>query len=114
MSTINVHIGSLNDMGHRFANAWHRAEKGGAVDETHLTFYSLETLLATLTPKRMDILKEVHRIGNITTLALAENLKRDHTDVQSDVSALFNAGLLMEENNEVMAPWDEITASLML
>jgi hypothetical protein len=50
---ISVPIGSLEDMGARFIAAWHRAEAGEVVDETHLTFPDLPTLLAFQTLKQV-------------------------------------------------------------
>ena len=50
---IRIHIGDAKDMGQRFIDAWHRAERGEAVNETNLTFLDLESLLAALTPKRL-------------------------------------------------------------
>ena len=46
MSTTNkvrVSVGSLADMGKRFAGAWNRAASGDAVDETHITFLNVQT-----------------------------------------------------------------------
>ena len=34
--TINLHVGSIEDMGKRFIGAWHKLEKGKAVDESRL------------------------------------------------------------------------------
>ncbi len=42
--SVRVHIGAPEDMGRRFADAWHRAERGEAVSETNVTFRDLETL----------------------------------------------------------------------
>jgi predicted transcriptional regulator len=114
MSKVKVHIGNLDDMGRRFVDAWHRAEKGESVNENNLTFYSLETLLSTLTPKRMALLKTVHRTGKTTIKALAESVGRDYKNVHQDVTALFKAGLLLKEDGGIAAPWDEITASVVL
>ena len=57
-------------MGQRFIDAWHRAEKGEAVNETHITFHDLQSLLATLTPKRLDLLRYVrhHDVRNVKAL----------------------------------------------
>lgn len=47
MPRIQIHIGdSLEDMGRRFVDAWHRAERGEPVNERHLSFDSVETALA--------------------------------------------------------------------
>ena len=50
MSKVQVHVGNLDDMGRRFVDAWHRAERGTAVRETHVTFLDLESMQTTLTP----------------------------------------------------------------
>jgi hypothetical protein len=44
--TINFHIDSIDDMGKRFVNAWHRLEQGEDVKETHLNlmFFDLEKM----------------------------------------------------------------------
>ncbi len=114
MSKVNMHVGTIDDMGNRFKDAWRRAESGQEVDENHLTFYSLETFLSTLTPKRMELLKEIHRIGKTSIRALAGGLSRDYKNVYEDVTALSNAGLLVKEEGGIVVPWDEITASLVL
>ncbi len=114
MSKVKVHIGDLDDMGRRFVDAWHHAEKGEAVNENNLSFYSLETLLSTLTPKRMELLKAVHRTGKTSIKTLAQSIGRDYKNVHQDVTALFNAGLLLKEDGGIVAPWDEITASVVL
>ena len=54
---VRVHIGSPEDMGRRFVDAWRRAERGEAVSETNVTFRDLETLLTALTPKRLHLLR---------------------------------------------------------
>ncbi len=49
MSTANrvqVSVGSLADMGNRFAGAWNRAVAGEQVAETHVTFLNVQTDLA--------------------------------------------------------------------
>lgn len=49
---INLHVGSIEDMGKRFIDTWHKLEQGEAVDEIHLTTFNLETRVSTLSPKR--------------------------------------------------------------
>ena len=43
---INVHIGSLTDMGERFKAAWKDAEAGLPVTRDHVTFLSLESFMS--------------------------------------------------------------------
>ncbi|MFL9928005.1 hypothetical protein P0D88_01735 [Paraburkholderia sp. RL18-103-BIB-C] len=40
MSTLNVHVGTVRDVGDRFINAWKRAEAGDVVELDH--YYDLE------------------------------------------------------------------------
>ena len=91
---VKVHIGTPEDMGQRFVDAWHRAERGEIVDETNITFRDLETLLAALTPKRLHLLRYVrrHEVRNIK--ALAAGLRRNYKNVHKDVEELTKLGLL--------------------
>ena len=114
MRKVNLHSGSIDDMGRRFADAWKRASAGEPVDETHLTFPDLEKLLATLSPTRLKLLRYAHRNGPLSIKAIAEGLARDYKNVHSDVQALLVTGLLLKEGGRIVAPWDEIAASLAL
>jgi predicted transcriptional regulator len=111
---IRVHVGTLEEMGQRFINAWHRAEKGEAVDETNLTFHDLQSLLTALTPKRLDLLRYVrhHKVNNIR--ALATDLRRNYKNVHNDVEALSKLGLLSRTAENVVAPYAEIDARFVL
>ena len=50
----NIHIGTVEDMGARFVEAWESAERGEAITRDHVTFLSLEASLSTISPKRRD------------------------------------------------------------
>jgi predicted transcriptional regulator len=54
MSKLTVHVGGARDMGRRFAAAFEQAAAGKNVEERHVTFLSLEEMMAALTPKRLD------------------------------------------------------------
>ena len=51
---VQVHVGSLADMGKRFSSAWNRAAAGKKVNETHVTFLDVQTMLDALSPRRLD------------------------------------------------------------
>jgi predicted transcriptional regulator len=112
--TIRIHTGTAADMGKRFVDAWRHAESGEAVDETHLTFLDLETLLAALTPKRLQLLRHVrhHQVPSIK--ALAVQLKRDYKNVHNDVEELSKLGLLARTDSQVVAPYAEVDARFVL
>lgn len=114
MSKVQVHVGDLKDMGRRFIDAWHKAERGEAVNETHVTFLDLEAMQATLTPRRLELLRFVRQHGAPNTRALADALERDYKNVHQDVAALESTGLLVREGRQLTAPWDEVQASIKL
>lgn len=112
--TVKVHIGTLEDMGQRFIDAWHRAEQGEAVAETHITFNDLPALLASLTPKRLVLLRHVRHHSVRTVKALAADLHRDYKNVHRDVVELTKLGLLTRTKDQVVAPYAEVDAKFIL
>lgn len=111
---IQVHVGTPEDMGKRFVNAWHRAEQGEAVNQTNITFPDLEALLSALTPKRLHLLRYVrhHQVRNVK--ALAADLHRDYKNVHNDVEVLSRLGLLARTPESVTAPYAEVDARFVL
>jgi predicted transcriptional regulator len=111
---VQVSVGSLADMGKRFAGAWNSALAGTQVCETHVTFLSVQTMLDALSPRRLDLLKYLrqHGANNVRELSLA--LKRDYKNVHQDVSMLESAGLIRREGRKLSAPWDELQANVSL
>jgi predicted transcriptional regulator len=112
--TVKLHVGSLEDMGKRFIDAWHQLEKGESVKETHLTFFDLSTMVSTLSPKRLELLRFVHRTPVKSVSALAKELHRDYKRVHEDVAALEHAGLLIRESGIIKAPYDQVQATVSL
>ena len=78
---VKAHVGTLEEMGERFVSAWHRLEKGEKVRERHLTFPDLRAMLNALTPKRLELLQDVHKHPAPSVKALAERLGRDYKRV---------------------------------
>jgi predicted transcriptional regulator len=112
--TINLHVGSIEDMGRRFINAWHRVEQGTQLDERHITFLSLETLVSTLSPKRLALLRHVRQHPTENIASLAKNLGRDYKRVHEDVAALVQAGLLERDAQGIRAPYDSLHTEVSL
>lgn len=112
--TVKLHVGSIDEMAKRFVGAWHQLERGKAVKETHLTFLSLEAMMSTLSPKRLDLLKHVHRQPAGTVAELAKTLGRDYKRVHDDVSALAHAGLIVRDEKGIRAPYDSVQAIVSL
>ena len=108
--SIHVHVGTMADMGRRFVSAWKRAERGEKVREEHRTFPDLPALLNALSPKRLELLREVHREPARSVKALAERLKRDYKRIHEDVETLAKLGLLQRDDGRVTAAYDVIHA----
>ena len=111
---VDVNVGTMDDMGRRFVKAWRRLESGEKVRETHLTFPDLQTLLDALTPKRLELLRDVHRRPAPSVKALATRLKRDYKRVHEDVETLAASGLLLRQGGGVTVPYDAITTEMRL
>ena len=111
---VQVEIGSLADMGKRFAGAWDRATAGEAVCEAHVTFLDVQTMLDTLSPRRLELLRHVRQHGAANIRALATVLDRDYKNVHQDVAMLESAGLLLRDGRKLTAPWDELQANVSL
>lgn len=111
---VDIHVGTIEDMGRRFVSAWHQLENGEKVRETHLTFPDLQALLKALSPKRLELLRVVHRQPAPSIKALAIRLQRDYKRVYEDVETLTASGLLHREGGGVSAPYDAITAEMRL
>ncbi len=113
-NALKIHVGTINDMGQRFVDAWHRAERGESVNEAHVTFHDLPALLAALTPKRLDLLRYVRHHQVRTVKALATDLHRDYKNVYKDVEELTKLGLLTRTADQVAAPYGEVDARFIL
>ncbi len=116
MSKLTLH--SCEDIGkaaQRFIDAWERTERGDVVEpETHVTFESWAGLTAVLTPKRVELLRHVHRHPAATVAELARTLGRDYKRVRDDVEELAAAGLIERTSDGVRADYDEIRTAIAL
>jgi predicted transcriptional regulator len=74
------------------------AEQHGRLTETnaerHLGFETFELFARVMTPRRLELLHQVHRHPPRSTRALSIALGRDYRRVHDDVQALVAAGLL--------------------
>jgi predicted transcriptional regulator len=73
MSTkLQVHVGeTLDDVGARAIEAWHRMDRGEAIDEKHVSFETWETMVRVLSPKRLEMLRHIQRKPNSIAVDLA-------------------------------------------
>jgi predicted transcriptional regulator len=111
--SLDVHVDeSAEAMARRFIDAWHRAERGQAVDEHHLSFESWEGLARVLTGKRLELLRHLHRHAASSIAELARALGRDYKRVHADVEALAAAGLIDRTPAGLRADYGEIRTSI--
>lgn len=116
MSKLTLHSGEdVSKAAERFIDAWERAERGEDVEpETHVSFESWAGLAAVLTPKRVDLLRHVHKHPAATVADLARALGRDYKRVREDVEALADAGLIERTAHGVRADYNEIRTAIAL
>lgn len=106
MSTVIVKVGSAKQGLKGFKCAWKSGEHHGE----YVTFDSLDTLLATLTSRRWALLHILQAGGKMSLRELARRLKRDVRRVHEDVHRLIDVGLVVQDNDGVHVPFDEIRA----
>lgn len=110
---LQVHVGeTMDDVGARAIAAWHRMGRGEEVNEKHVSFETWETMVRVLSPKRLELLRHVHRdpARNIRVLALA--LGRNYRRVHEDVEALEAAGLLDRDKEGLRAEYDSFDVAM--
>ncbi|MEI9987151.1 MAG: hypothetical protein WDN69_30785 [Aliidongia sp.] len=116
MSKLQVHVGKsagVAAMGERFASAWRRASAGETVDERHLSFGTLEEAATILTPRRLELLREIHRAPAANVRALATALGRNYKNVHGDVQELLTAGAIdRDDAGALHADYDGIAVEL--
>jgi len=104
---VEVHVGeTIDDVGARAVDAWHRMESGEAVNEKHVSFETWETMVRVLSPRRLELLQHVHQNPAKNIRALAQALHRDYRRVYEDVAALEAAGLLDRDKAGLRAEYD--------
>jgi predicted transcriptional regulator len=110
---VQVHVGeTMEDVGARFVDAWHRLERGEEVNEKHVSFENWETMVRVLSPKRLELLRHIHQQPAKNIRALAQALGRDYRRVHEDVAALEAAGLLGRDKESVRTDYDAFNVQM--
>jgi predicted transcriptional regulator len=114
MTELKIHVGEgMAEMGQRFVRAWRRAEAGREVDERHLTFASLQDAARILSPRRLELLRAVHRQPAASVRALAAAVGWDYKNVHGDIEALTAAGLVDRDDlGGIRADYDAISVEM--
>ena len=104
---LQVRVGeTMDDLGARALAAWHGMGHGEDVREKHVSFANWETMIRVLSPKRLELLRHVHRDPAKNVSALARALGRNYRRVHQDVEALAAAGLLDRDKEGLRADYD--------
>jgi predicted transcriptional regulator len=110
---LEIHVEeSTEAMARRFIDAWHRAERGEAIEEHHLSFESWAGLASVLTPRRLELLRHLRRHPAASIAELARVLGRDYKRVHVDVEALAAAGLIDRTPAGLRTDYGEIRATI--
>ena len=111
---MHIEVSSLEESLNQFKGAWKSAARGVRVTPYQgVAFESMAQLLATITPRRWELIERLRREGPMTVYALAKILGRNYKNVHSDVKALEERGLIARtKTNQVEVPWDEIAAHM--
>jgi predicted transcriptional regulator len=109
--TLQIHVGeTMEQVAQRFLDGWARIERGEDVREKHVSFATWDVFIRTMTPKRLELLRHVHRSPTRSIRALAQALGRDYRRVHEDVVALVDAGLLERDEDGLRAGYDSFHA----
>jgi predicted transcriptional regulator len=114
---MGIGIKGTDETAQEFVEAWKRAEAGEPAEEPaeRLYFQDLTILLQTLTPRRLDLLKQLHHAGPSSVRSLARLLQRDYKNVHQDVQVLERVGLVVRTaDRRVSVPWEKVVASINL
>lgn len=78
-------------------------------------FNDAKTFFRHITPRRFELLEELHRHGESSINALAKLLRRNYKNVHEDVKSLEEIGLIERQENGLYAvPWEEVQTSFKL
>ena len=91
-----------------------RIEAGTKEEEPveRVYFESIDAANRFLTPKRVELLQQLHDHGPFNTHELAKLLQRDYKNVRQDVLTLEEIGLIVRKERSLTAPWGKITMEL--
>ena len=110
-----VKVNSLDKSLADFNKAWKKIEEGEKrkIPLEIVSFESATLLMKTLTPKRLELLQQLHTLGKTSIRTLAQALSRDYSNVHQDIKALFHIGLVLQDKTgKYFMPWDKIITEI--
>lgn len=89
------------------------AGKSAPEADYHLAFADAAQLLAELPPKRVQTLRAVQATGATSIYALAKRLKRNYSNVHTDVRRLTDLGLIEKDaDGRVFVPFEDVIVKI--
>jgi predicted transcriptional regulator len=69
--------------------------------------------MKTLTPRRLELLQQLHTLGETSIRALSKKLEREYSNVHQDIKALHHVGLVLQnDSGKYSVPWDKIVTEI--
>lgn len=114
---LRLKVSSLEESLSQFKDVWDKVERGEEI-ETPLEIMSFENalvLMKMLSPKRLELIRELHEHERISIRQLAKQVHRDYSNVHHDVQSLYQIGLILKDKTgKYYVPWDTIVAEIPL
>jgi len=111
-ATRRLTIRVRDDRGRAFVEAWHRGLAPGAGADEVVSFEDFSSLLSTLTPRRLELLRIVSTEGRISMRRLSRLTERDYSNIRADVKALERVGLLARAAHGVYLPFSKVVTEM--
>jgi predicted transcriptional regulator len=112
--TLHIRIESTDELFDRARVVARKIDKGEHRNYgEHLSFTDMQTYLASLTPKRLELLASLNKSGPLSIRALSKAIERDYKSVHQDVKMLMNLGLIVKRDDGLIeAPYDRIISDI--
>lgn len=114
---IKIGVKGAKESAREFVQVYRRATKGRLPKPPaeRVYFSDFETLMRTVTDRRLEILRVLRQSGAMSVRALAQRVGRDYKNVHGDVQTLKRVGLLQTDaEGAISVPWDRIAAEISL
>ncbi|MDB5640934.1 MAG: hypothetical protein JWN07_251 [Hyphomicrobiales bacterium] len=112
--TLHIRIESTDELFNRARAVARKIDKGEhRTNGEHLSFTDMQTYLASLTPKRLELLAALNKSGPLSIRALSKVIERDYKSVHQDAKILMELGLIIKRDDGLIeAPYDRIISDI--
>ena len=112
--TLHIRIESMDELFARARASARRIDEGDRRPQgEHQSFTDIHTYLASLTPKRLELLASLNRSGASSIRALSKLIARDYKSVHQDVKILMDLGMIVKRADGLIeAPYDRIISDI--